>query len=81
MSATPIPFPMVGSWTVRVKAVHPFLIHGDQYYELHVTRVGGPIDQVLAIKVPRHATAGQPQPGQTLQVTFLMGQVTQVTPK
>jgi hypothetical protein len=73
--------PMVGSWVVDVQAVRPFTIHGDLYYELHVTRrdddAGG---QVLALKVPAHATSGTPAAGQTLSVTFLMGQVTAAKP-
>ena len=52
----PMNAPMVGSWVVDVQAVQPFTIHGDLYYELHVTRrddaAGG---QVLALKVPAHA--------------------------
>ena len=70
--------PMVGSWSVDVKAVKPFTIHGDLYYELHVIRSGDPSDQLLALKVPQHAAAGEPRVGQTLEVTFLMGQVTAV---
>ena len=30
--------PMIGSWTVRVEAVNPFTIHGDQYFELRAVR-------------------------------------------
>ena len=72
--------PMVGNWTVQVKDVRPFLIHGDLYYELHVVRAGDAPDQMLALKVPQHAAAGEPRVGQTLEVTFLMGQVTAVRP-
>ena len=68
--------PMVGSWTVKVRAVHPFLIHGDLYYELHVVRAEDPPHQAMALRVPQHAAPGEPQAGQTLEVTFLMGQVT-----
>ena len=68
--------PMVGSWRVEVRAVRPFTIHGDLYFELHVVRVEEPGDQVLALRVPQHATEGMPQPGDRLDVTFLMGQVT-----
>ena len=57
-------------------SVKPFTIHGDLYYELHVTRRDDAGGQVLALKVPAHATAGAPAAGQTLAVTFLMGQVT-----
>ncbi len=69
--------PMVGSWRVDVQAVRPFTIHGDLYYELHVVRTDEPAgDQVLALRVPQHATAGVPRPGDRLDVTFLMEQVT-----
>jgi hypothetical protein len=73
--------PMVGSWVVDVQAVRPFTIHGDLYYELHVTRrddAGG--GQVLALKVPAHAISDTPAAGQTLSVTFLMGQGTAAKP-
>jgi hypothetical protein len=32
--------PIVGSWPVDVKAVRPFRVHGDLYFELHVLRLG-----------------------------------------
>ena len=68
--------PMVGSWSVEVKAVKPFAIHGDMYYELHVIRMNDPSNEMLAIRVPQHAVAGAPKEGDKLSVTFLMGQVT-----
>ena len=68
--------PMVGSWRVEVRAVRPFTIHGDLYFELHVVRTDEPGGQVLALRVPQHATPGVVQPGDELEVTFLMGQVT-----
>ena len=68
--------PMVGSWSVEVKAVKPFTIHGDLYYELHVMRLDGAAGELLAIRVPQHAVAQPPETGQRLAVTFLMGQVT-----
>jgi hypothetical protein len=67
--------PKVGPWTVPVQAVRPFSIHGDLYYELHVTRDEQP-GQVLALRIAHHAAAGEPRPGQRLVLTFLMGQVT-----
>lgn len=72
--------PMVGSWSVEVKVVKPFTIHGDQYYELHVVRLDDPINQLLAIRVPQHAVSQPPEAGQRLAVTFLMGQVTGAKP-
>jgi hypothetical protein len=78
---TPIQTPMIGSWTVRVVAVRPFTIHGDLYYELHVVRTDvASAGEAFVIKVPQHAVAGEPQVGQVLAVTFLMGQVTRAQP-
>ena len=68
--------PMVGSWSVRVNEVRPFTIHGDLYYELHVTRLEADPSGDLAIRVPQHAVATIPKPGDKLSITFLMGQVT-----
>jgi hypothetical protein len=72
--------PMVGSWVVEVRAVRPFTIHGDLYYELHAVRTDEPAAQVFALRVPQHATRGVPQPGDRLTITFLMGQVTRADP-
>lgn len=72
--------PMVGSWTVRVMAVRPFTIHGDLYFELQVVRTDEAGDAAFALRVPRHATGDEPLAGQTLTITFLMGQVTSATP-
>ena len=72
--------PMVGSWSVEVKAVKPFTIHGDLYYELHVVRLDDPVNQLLAIRVPQHAITRPPEAGQQLSITFLMGQVTGAKP-
>ena len=67
--------PMVGSWSVEVKDVKPFTIHGDQYYELHVMRIDEPGSSLVAIRVPQHAVTATPQAGDKLSVSFLMGQV------
>jgi len=72
--------PMLGSWTVQVKAVRPFTIHGDLYYEVQAVRSNDASGEVVTIRLPRHATAGQPQVGQVLLVKFLMGQVTEARP-
>jgi hypothetical protein len=72
--------PMIGSWTVQVKAVRPFSIHGDLYYEITAVRANDAQSQSLTIRLPQHATAGEPQVGQTLLVKFLMGQVTEAKP-
>src|SRR2546423_8167380 len=73
--------PMVGSWSVEVKAVRPFTIHGDLYYELHVLRLDDPASpQVLALRVPQHAISAEPKAADRLTATFLMGQVTTATP-
>ena len=67
--------PMMGSWTVEVKSVRPFTIHGDLYFEVQVEEQesGG---RVVALRVPQHAIEGEPRVGERLVVTFLMGQVT-----
>ena len=67
---------MTGSWSVEVKAVRPFTIHGDLYYELHVVRTDDGASQLLALRVPQHAVAGEPAAGDRLNLSFLMGQVT-----
>jgi hypothetical protein len=72
--------PMVGSWSVEVKGVAPFTIHGDVYYELRIIRLDDPSNALLAIRAPQHAVAAEPQVGDKLSVTFLMGQVTAVKP-
>ena len=69
--------PMIGSWTVQVKSARPFSIHGDIYYEIQAVRTNDPGSALLSIRLPQHATTGQPQPGQTLMIKFLMGQVTE----
>jgi hypothetical protein len=66
---------MIGNWSVEVKAVRPFTIHGDLYYELHVLNPDNPT-QLLAFRVPQHAIQGAPSAGEKLTLTFLMGQVT-----
>ena len=70
--------PMVGSWSVEVKAVAPFTIHGDVYYELHIVRLNDPTSSLLSIRAPQHAVTGIPQVADKLNITFLMGQVTAV---
>ena len=72
--------PMLGSWTIQVKAVRPFAIHGDLYYELQAVRTNDATGQGVVIRVPKHATAAEPQVGQVLLVKFLMGQVTEAKP-
>ena len=68
--------PMVGTWSVNVKAVRPFTIHSDLYYELHILRDDSP-EQLMSIRAPQHAFTSEPQPGERLTLTFLMGQVTE----
>jgi hypothetical protein len=68
--------PMVGSWSVEVKDVRPFTIHGDLYYELDVVQLDDRGGTVLAVRVPQHAVSGVPKPGDKLAISFLMGQVT-----
>lgn len=75
--------PMVGSWSVEVRDVQTFTIHGDLYYELRVLRSDEPAPAgsaapLYVFRVPQHAAQSAPQPGDRLVVTFLMGQVTGV---
>jgi hypothetical protein len=72
--------PMVGNWSVEVKDVRPFTIHGDLYYELHVTRLDDPTGTLLAIRLPQHAVSDVPKPTDKLALSFLMGQVTLAKP-
>ena len=71
-------FPMTGSWPIEVKAVRPFTIHGDIYWELQANRTDSPGPDFL-LRVPQHAARQEPAVGQKLTVAFLMGQVTSVT--
>ncbi len=75
--------PMVGTWSVEVRGVQPYTIHGDLYYDLYVLRTDEPVPpgaaaSHFALRVPQHAAESEPQIGDRLVVTFLMGQVTGV---
>ncbi len=70
--------PMVGSLSVRISDVRPFTIHGDVYYELHGVRADD--GSAVSLRVPQHAAATPLVAGQQVAVTFLMGQVTGVSP-
>jgi hypothetical protein len=70
-----MPPPMIGDWLVEVRAVRPFTIHGDLYYELHVSETTD-ATRVMSVRVPQHAIEGEPQVGEKLTLSFLMGQVT-----
>jgi hypothetical protein len=67
---------MIGNWNVEVLAVRPYTIHGDLYYELHVKRLDINETTGHTLRIPQHAIAQQPQPGERLSLTFLMGQIT-----
>jgi hypothetical protein len=67
---------MVGSWTVTVNAARAFTIHGDLYFELHVSRTDDQSDHLL--RVPQHAIKGEVATGAAATITFLMGQVTEL---
>ncbi len=67
--------PMIGTWTATVKGIRPFTIHSDLYYELVLSREGE--EGQVAVRVPQHAC----EPigtGDRVELSFLMGQVTQV---
>ena len=69
--------PMIGTWKVTVNGARPFNIHGDQYFEVHVTNVDDRTDHL--VRVPAHAVSAPLEPGSRATLTFLMGQVTEVT--
>ena len=68
--------PMIGQWNVLVHAVRPYTIHSDLYYELQVSRLDEDGTKGYALRIPEHAAARMPNPGDRLTLTFLMGQVT-----
>ncbi|QOV91459.1 hypothetical protein [Humisphaera borealis] len=68
--------PMIGTWKVTVNGARPFTIHGDQYFEVHMTHVEDRSDHL--VRVPVHAVKSPLEPGKLATVTFLMGQVTEV---
>ena len=68
--------PMVGTWTVKIHAIRPFTIHGDLYYELQASKEDDP-QTIFALRAPQHA-CGRINSGDTVTVTFLLGQVTAV---
>lgn len=68
--------PMVGSWPVVVHAARPFAIHGDQYFELDITRTDEEGNAGFRVRVPSHAFEKTPTAGDRLVLAFLMGQVT-----
>lgn len=71
-----MPLPMIGTWNVIVNTARPFSIHGDAYFEVHVTNVADQTDHL--VRIPAHAIGGTPEPGSLATLTFLMGQVTEV---
>ena len=71
-----MPLPMIGTWNVIVNGARPFAIHGDSYFEVHVTHVDDRTDHL--VRVPAHAISQSLEPGSRVTLTFLMGQVTEV---
>jgi hypothetical protein len=69
---------MIGTWSAQVQAAKPYTIHGDLYYEIHCVDPDNPA-QLVGLRVPQHALATPPEPGETLTFTILMGQVTGAT--
>ena len=68
--------PFAGEWTVSVQAARTFSIHGDLYYEIQAVRTDGPTAGPMVLRMPQHAAVRPPAAGDTLRLTFLMGQVT-----
>jgi hypothetical protein len=72
--------PMIGNWTIQVQAARPYTIHGDLYYEVQAIKTDDPEQSPFVLRIPQHAIPSAPIVGQTLNVTFLMGQVTSAKP-
>jgi len=70
-----MPFPLFGPLTVLIHTVRPYSIHGDLYFECLVSPTDNPADR-SALRLPNHLINPEPRPGETLTLTFLMGQVT-----
>lgn len=77
--------PFAGSWQVMIHRADPYAIHGDPYFQLAVQPVDPPSDappgSLLALRASAHCL---PNPLPPLpfpaRITFLLGQVTAVTP-
>ncbi|HWE04067.1 MAG TPA: hypothetical protein VG326_16800 [Tepidisphaeraceae bacterium] len=71
--------PMFGSWSVQVSDIRPFAIHGDAYYEMHVSRIDDPEGSPVSLKVAQHVIkSAVPKAGDKVNISFLAGQVTSV---
>jgi len=70
-----MPLPLFGPLTVLIHTVRPYSIHGDLYYELQISPPDAPAT-ISALRIPNHLINPPPAPGETLTLTFLMGQVT-----
>ncbi len=72
--------PMVGSWKASIVAARPYQIHGDNYFQLLITRLDdvGEDQPDAVLNAPSHAFAQPPEEGQMVEITFLMGQVAAV---
>lgn len=72
---TPITLPITGSWRCKLHRATPYSIHGDGYYELIIERVEE-AGKLLSIRTSAHAMPQATQPGDEIEISFLMGQVT-----
>jgi hypothetical protein len=72
--------PMMGTWQVRIVAARPFSIHGDNYFELLIARLDLPPGEhpEAILRAPAHVFTTPPEAEQTVEIQFLMGQVTSV---
>ncbi len=79
---------MFGRARATVRHATSISIHGDIYYDIVADLAPAPgVDTgnnessgPAAIRLPGHLCPERPQPGQTLELAFLMGQVNAVTP-
>ncbi|HEY0008754.1 MAG TPA: hypothetical protein VGB55_08530 [Tepidisphaeraceae bacterium] len=75
--------PMIGTWQAVIRAVRFYTIHSDEYFEFQIARTdsattAGEEPPQMILRAPSHAFAAPPAEGQTVEITFLMGQVTGV---
>lgn len=77
-AAMPSPLPMFGSARARILQVMPVSIHGDIYYDVAVV-LGESNDQPpVSVRLANHLCQRPPKPAETVELTFLMQQVTGV---
>ena len=69
-----MPLPMFGTSRATVEQVNAVSIHGDIYYDLSLRLEGA---EPQPARLPQHLLMRPPQVADTLDLTFLMGQVSE----